>query len=141
MSAFNSVTGLVVLLALTVAAPCRAQTAPSTADRFAILDTNHDGTVTRDEYTADALFSALDADHNFRVTAQELEAVIGPQQDGMPSAADRIRTLDHNGDGGLDDEEMRNAAEARFQSLDSNQDSRLDLAELRSGLGVSLSRP
>ena len=131
---------LPVVIALCIAGPSLAQT-PTAADRFATLDTNHDGTVTRDEYTADALFSALDANHDFRITAPELEAVIGPQQDGMPSADERIRTLDHNGDGGLNDEEMRTAAEARFQSLDTNQDSRLDLAELRSGLGVSVARP
>ena len=141
MPASRSLTGVVALLASTFATPTSAQPPPTAADRFAILDTNHDGTVTRDEYTADALFSALDADHNARISAQELEAVIGSQQDGMPSAADRIRTLDRNGDGGLDDEEMRNAAEARFQSLDRNQDSRLDLSELKSGLGVSMARP
>jgi Ca2+-binding EF-hand superfamily protein len=132
---------LVALLALGLAAPGFAQAPPTAADRFAILDTNHDGTVSRDEYTADALFSALDADHNFRISPQELEAVIGPQQEGMPSAAERIRTLDHNGDGALNDEEMRNAAEARFQSLDRNQDDKVDLSELKAGLGVTLARP
>lgn len=141
MPASRAIPGLLILLVLGVAGPCPAQAPPTTADRFAVLDTNHDGDVTRDEYTADALFSALDADRNFRISPQELEAVIGPQQDGTPSAADRIRTLDRNGDGGLDDEEMRNAAEARFESLDRNDDSRLDLSELRSGLGASLARP
>jgi len=89
----------------------------------------------------DALFSALDADHNYRITASELDAVLGPQGDGMPSAADRIRNLDRNGDGELNDEEMRNAAETRFQWLDKNQDGKLDLSELKSGFGVPLSRP
>lgn len=141
MPAPRPVNGLVALLALAILGPCPAQPPPATADRFAILDSNHDGAVSRDEYTADALFSALDADHNFRISPEELEAVIGPQQDGMPSAADRIHNLDTNGDGALNDEEMRNAAEARFQSLDRNQDERLDLAELKAGLGVTLPRP
>ena len=59
----------------------------------------------------------------------------------MPSAADRIRNLDRNGDGEINDEEMRNAAEVRFQWLDKNQDGKLDLSELKSGFGVPLSRP
>jgi Ca2+-binding EF-hand superfamily protein len=135
--------GLALALALASAGTCLAQgKVPSTADaRLAALDSNHDGVVSKDEYSADALFSALDTDHNYRVSASELDAVLGPQADGMPSAADRIRNLDRNGDGEINDEEMRNAAEVRFQWLDKNQDGKLDLAELKSGFGVPLSRP
>ena len=130
-------------LIVATAAPCMAQgRVPATAaDRFATLDTNRDGSVSRDEYNADALFSLLDTDHNYRVTTAELDAVLGPQGDGMPSAADRIRNLDRNGDGELNDEELRNAAEARFQWLDKNDDGKLDLSELKSGFGVTLGRP
>ena len=143
MSAPSFRAALVVVLALALAGACLAQgKVPSTADaRFAALDRNHDGVVSKDEYSADALFSALDADHNYRITASELDAVLGPQGDGMPSAADRIRNLDRNGDGELNDEELRGAAEARFQWLDKNQDGKLDLSELKSGFGVPLSRP
>jgi Ca2+-binding EF-hand superfamily protein len=143
MSAPSFRAALVLALALGAAGTCLAQgKVPSTADaRFAALDRNHDGVVSKDEYSADALFSALDADHNYRITASELDAVLGPQGDGMPSAADRIRNLDRNGDGELNDEEMRNAAETRFQWLDKNQDGKLDLSELKSGFGVPLSRP
>jgi Ca2+-binding EF-hand superfamily protein len=135
--------GLAVALAVAAAGACLAQgKVPSTADaRFAALDGNHDGVVSKDEYNADALFSALDTDRNYRISASELDAVLGPQADGMPSAADRIRNLDRNGDGELNDEELRNAAETRFQWLDKNQDGKLDLSELKSGFGVPLSRP
>lgn len=135
--------GLALGLTLVTTAPCMAQgRVPATAaDRFAALDTNRDGSVSRDEYNADALFSLLDTDHNYRVTAAELDAVLGSQQDGMPSSADRIRNLDRNGDGELNDEEMRNAAEARFQWLDKNDDGKLDQSELTSGFGVPLGRP
>ena len=67
--------------------------------------------------------------------------MLGPQADGMPSAADRIRNLDRNGDGELNDEELRQAAEARFQWLDKNDDGKLDQSELTSGFGVPLGRP
>jgi Ca2+-binding EF-hand superfamily protein len=143
MPASHVSTGVAIALAVLVAGPCAAQgKMPATAtDRFATLDSNHDGVVSKDEYNADALFSLLDADHNYRVTAAELDAVLGPQSDGMPSAADRIRNLDHNGDGELNDEELRTAAEARFQWLDKNDDGKLDLSELKSGFGIPLGRP
>lgn len=136
--------GLATLFATLAVAPgafAQGRVPASATDRFAALDTNRDGSVSRDEYSADALFSLLDADHNYRITASELDAVLGPQQDGMPSAADRIRNLDRNGDGELNDEELRNAAEARFQWLDKNDDGKLDLSELKSGFGVPLGRP
>ena len=116
-------------------------TPTTAADRFAQLDRNRDGVVSKDEYSADALFSLLDTDHNYRISAAELEAVLGPQDDGMPSAEDRIRNLDRNGDGELNDEELRTAAEARFQWLDKNADGKLDLSELKSGFGIPLGRP
>lgn len=144
MSTLRLPIGLALLLATAFASPgatARGQVPASATDRFAALDTNRDGSVSRDEYNADGLFSLLDEDHNYRVSASELDAVLGPQQDGMPSAADRIRNLDRNGDGELNDEELRNAAEARFQWLDTNDDSKLDLSELRSGFGVPLDRP
>ena len=143
MTALRFPSALALGLALATAGPCMAQgRVPATAtDRFATLDTNRDGSVSKDEYNADALFSLLDADHNYRVTAAELDTVLGAQQDGMPSSADRIRNLDRNGDGELNDEELRNAAEARFQWLDKNDDGKLDLTELKSGFGVPLGRP
>lgn len=143
MSAPTFRAGVATLLALASAGACLAQgKVPSTAEaRFATLDTNHDGVVSKDEYTTSALFSALDADHNYRITASELEAVLGPQGDGMPSAAERIRYLDRNGDGELNDEEVRNAAESRFNWLDKNQDGKLDLSELKAGFGVPHNGP
>lgn len=136
-------TGVALALAFLAAGAGQAQgQLPATAaDRFASLDRNRDGLVSADEYSADALFSLLDADRNYRVTAAELDAVLGAQGDGMPSAADRIRNLDRNGDGELNDEELRNAAEARFQWLDKNDDGKLDLSELKSGFGIPLGRP
>src|SRR5688500_6648756 len=77
--------------------------AQSAEARFNALDGNRDGVVDRDEFDSDAAFSSMDTDRNNRVSAAELEAIIGPQMDGMPSAADRIRGADENGDGELTD--------------------------------------
>ena len=139
MNGFVRTSVLPVAFGLLVAGVAQAQSIAEA--RFAALDSNKDGVVDKYEFDSSAAFATLDADHNNRISASEVEAIVGPQGDGMPSAADRIRNLDRNGDGELNDEELRNAAEARFQWLDTNDDGKLDLAELRSGFGVPLGRP
>lgn len=125
------------LLVVVPHATCAAQTLPDTAEgRFKALDTNHDGVVSRDEYESTAAFAAMDTDHNSRISPAELEKVIGPQQEGTPSASQRIGGVDINGDQELSDEEIRRALETRFQWLDSNQDGTLDLPEMKAGSGV-----
>jgi Ca2+-binding EF-hand superfamily protein len=111
-----------------------AQTAPTTAAaRFALLDRNDDGVVSADEYDGKAVFRELDTNQNYRLSLAELQAVLGPDQDGQLSAADRLRVADLNGDGDLSGEEVSRFAEMRFQSLDTNHDEQLDLAEFQSG--------
>ncbi len=109
------------------------QMATTAAERFATLDRNADGEVSKDEYDGTALFQALDADNNNRVTVEEVQAFLGPDRDGQLTAADRIRVADLNGDGELSDEEVRRVVEMRFQSLDTNHDEVLTLSELQSG--------
>jgi hypothetical protein len=109
---------------------------PQNADqRMGKLDSNGDGIVSEDEYEDGVreAFAALDADHNNRVSADELAVASGPQADGMPSAADRIRGMDMNTDGELTEEELNDGAERGFQRLDTNQDGTLDIGELKSG--------
>lgn len=134
-----SVLRVSVLLFVFVSVPagiCAAQGIPTTASgRFELFDANRDGVVSKGEYDSDALFAAMDSDRNNRVSAAELQAILGPQRDGEPSAADRIRAADSNSDGELTDEELRRSAEMRFQWLDTNQDGNVDLAEFRSGFG------
>jgi Ca2+-binding EF-hand superfamily protein len=110
--------------------------APMADARFDRLDTNGDGKVSKREYNSDAAFAALDSDKNNRISAAELEAVLGAQGDGRYSAADRLRNVDRNGDGELTDEELRRGANSRFQWLDTNGDEEVDLAEFKSGFGI-----
>ena len=147
-----------LLIGALCAAPCAAQyqnTAPDATprtnnpvpastrlpqnaeQRMAAMDENGDGVLSEDEYE-DAMtraFRDLDADHNNRVSADELGSASGPQQDGMLSPADRIRRVDVNTDGELTEEELTRGAEQAFQLLDTSKDGTLDLGELKSGGG------
>ena len=113
-----------------------AQGVPTTSSgRFEALDANDDGVVGKGEYNPDALFAAIDGDRNMRITAAELEVILGPQGDGALSAVERIRVADRNRDGELDHEELRRSAEMRFQTLDINLDGNVDLAEFKAEFG------
>ena len=133
-----SIVRAALLLALvTLPLLCRAQVPATTAtEHFETLDTNQDGRVDQSEYESSNLFAQLDGDRNNRITPDELEAILGPQLDGMPSAEDRIRIADNNDDGELSDEELRRAGEMQFNSMDRNADGYLDLAEMKSGFGI-----
>ena len=125
-----------LLACVAVSGICLAQGVPNTASgRFEILDRNGDGVVSKLEYNSDALFSAIDSDHNNRISAQELQAILGEQFAGMPSAQERILYADSNSDGEIDDEELRRGIEARFRELDANKDGNVDLPELTSRFG------
>ena len=92
--------------------------------------------MSKDEYDSDSLFKQIDSNSNNRISAEELQSVLGPQEDGSASAAERIRVADGNDDGELTDEELRRAAEMRFSWLDRNADGELDLAEMKTGFGI-----
>jgi len=128
-----------LLLALGFALPAFSaeQTLPDAAEaRFTFLDANSDGVLSKYEYDSDAAFETMDSDHNASLSAAELQAVLGPTQKGVPTAAARIVAADLDGNGELDDAEMRRATEMRFSWLDRNSDGNLDLGEMRSGFGV-----
>jgi Ca2+-binding EF-hand superfamily protein len=131
---------LLLALVSIPAGTCLAQVPPPTTatatEHFETLDTNKDGRVGKDEYESSGLFAQMDGNHDNRITSGELEAILGPQKDGTPSAADRIRVADRNDDGELSDEELRRSAEMRFAWLDRNDDGYLDLAEMKSGFGI-----
>jgi len=118
---------------------CSAQALPDTAEeRFKALDTNRDGVISRYEYDSDTAFAAMDSNHNNRISAAEVQGILGPQEDGTLSASHRIGVADMNGDKELSDEELRRTLESRFNWLDTNRDGSVDLPEMKAGFGVPL---
>ena len=117
--------------------PASVRLPQSAEQRLAAMDKDGNGTISEDEYedSITNIFRDLDADHNNRVSADELSSASAPQHEGMLSPADRIRRIDMNTDGELTEEELSRGAEKAFQILDTNGDDALDLGELKSGGG------
>jgi Ca2+-binding EF-hand superfamily protein len=133
--------GPLVASALLLVAPHGTRAAHRLPDNsaeahFKALDTNRDGVVSRDEYESNAAFAAMDTDRNNRISTAELDAAVGSQHEGMPSAAQRMSGSDNNGNQEISHEEFRSTLEKRFHWLDSNDDGHLDLPEMKAGFGV-----
>jgi len=132
---------LALVLPLAAMAPgiCWAQDSPvSAAARLQALDADHDGVLSRYEYDSDAALALMDSDGNGEISAEELQAFLGPTDQGGASAAERIVGSDVDNNGELSDEELRRSLDFRFKWLDKNKDGNVDLAELSGGLGVPM---
>lgn len=112
-------------------------TLPDSAEiRFEFLDVNRDGVLSKYEYDSDVAFATADIDRNQRLSADELQTLLGPQAPGTPTASERITKADLDRDGQLDDGELRRVLEMRFNLLDRNGDGGLNLEEMQAGFGV-----
>lgn len=111
-------------------------------ERFATLDTNHDGVITKAEFVAGAgdVFAAMDADSSGDLTKDEFMAVrMGPQWGGNPDRmaamqaqkAGRFSAMDTNGDGRASRAEFMAEHEREFAAMDRNGDGRVIPAEFR----------
>jgi hypothetical protein len=130
-------TALLLGLSFVVPALCADNNLPDTAPaRFEFLDVNRDGVLSKYEYDSDVAFETMDVDDDARLSAAELQEILGAIGQGSPTAADRIVVADLDGDGALDDAELRRALEMKFSWLDRNGDGNLDLEEMKAGFGV-----
>jgi Ca2+-binding EF-hand superfamily protein len=107
------------------------------AEAFAALDRDGDGKVSAVEHAegAKARFDALDADHNYHLSAAEMEqATTGATATGQ-LAAGTVSTAadasDDNDNGEISPEESRAQAEAEFLARDVDRDGSLRLEEMR----------
>ena len=101
-----------------------------TQDRFAVLDSNRDGRVTRTEWHGSpVVFDALDANGDGMLTREE---AIGANAGGQSE----FKSLDVNGDGAIARGEWQWNA-AAFDRLDANRDGRLTLQEFGNTTGIA----
>lgn len=104
------------------------------------LDTDKDGKVTQTEYIAGSKtsFEKLDANADGKVTAAEMDTAYTTSKPGVgaakvTSSADKIKTLDTDGDGALSSVEHEAGSRTMFDTLDTDKDGSLSAAEIKAG--------
>jgi Ca2+-binding EF-hand superfamily protein len=107
------------------------------------MDSNGDGKLSPAEHAAGAraMFVAMDANHDGRVNAAEMDAAQlrsgGRMEKGdaavQMSSAEKIKVIDGNGDGVLTAEEHAAGARGMFETMDTDHDGSLSPSELAAG--------
>lgn len=98
------------------------------------LDEDGDGKVSASEHAegAKAKFDAMDADHNYHLSAQEATRDGGNASIAQPrTVADPVAPADNNNNGEISNEENRVDAEKAFLARDANRDGSLSPEEIR----------
>ena len=117
------------------------KSAPPARERTSGLmryDTNKDGVVDRQEWAAgqEARFKLLDTNHDGKLTKDELFVGNGvpPTDRQLQSQATYFRLLDADKDGTVSKEEFLAQAERNFARCDLDKDGRITVAECRQAL-------
>jgi Ca2+-binding EF-hand superfamily protein len=109
-------------------------------DKMQAMDANKDGMISAAEHDSGArgMFEKMDADRDGRVTAAEMDAAhasMSPGDTSKPqmSSAEKIRTIDTDGDGAITAAEHAAGSRAKFGKMDANRDGSLSADELQAG--------
>jgi Ca2+-binding EF-hand superfamily protein len=124
---------------------------------FKMMDSNNDGKITATEHAAGAtkMFTGMDTDKDGFVTAAEMDAysskmwkdkgdkMAGKEgkaagHDHMMSSADKIATMDTDGDGKLSAAEHDAGAAKMFGEMDANSDGNITRAEMEAGMKMKM---
>jgi Ca2+-binding EF-hand superfamily protein len=104
-------------------------------ERFAAIDTNGDGKITReeDQAHADSRFAKADTNGDGAVTAAEMKAAMLAK---MSTRLDRriakhMDRADTDKDGVISNAEARAAGDARFERMDKNDDGVIEMSEVK----------
>ena len=114
------------------------------AEKFAALDTNHDGAISREEAAGApnlaGKFDEVDADHDGRVLPAELKAYAKTHRGGEDKAGKvgkDLMSVDANGDGIITRDEVAANPKAmkRFEAADADHDGRVTADEAAAARG------
>lgn len=113
---------------------------PDVEKEFSAMDADHDGKVSAAEHAAGAkaMFDKMDANHDGKVTAAEMtaahKAITGQHAaKSEMSAADKIKVVDTDGDGVLTADEHAKGSASMFAKMDANKDGFLSKEEMAAG--------
>jgi hypothetical protein len=147
----NTVTGrsralwVVAAALLLVSASAADRTESAGQAEVRMMDRNKDGKLSaaESEAGAKATFLAMDADKDRTVTPAEMAAHNQAKAADQPNASDtfaaeKIRTIDANGDGALSAEEHAAGSRAVFAQMDKDADGNLTAAEIDAGHAAML---
>ena len=118
--------------------PALAGDGPGCQEKAAHIDAEGSavGQISASDHAASAQkrFGAMDADHDGRVTAAEINAGHGAERIAWArksmSADDKVRSFDRDKDGALSAKEYADGSQAMFNKLDANGDGYLKAAEI-----------
>jgi Ca2+-binding EF-hand superfamily protein len=112
-------------------------------DRFKMMDTNGDGQISSEEHAAGVkmMFANMDTDKDGFVTATEMDAYHASKMKGESgkamghemTSADKIKTMDTDGDGKMSAAEHDAGAASMFTKMDVDANGSISRAEMEKG--------
>ena len=116
-------------------------------DKFKMMDTNGDGSISMAEHDAAVtkMFTDMDANKDGFVTSAEMDArhakMMKGEHKGMDmKSADKIKAMDTDGDGKLSAAEHAAGANEMFGKMDKDGDGKLSKAEMNEGHDKMMSK-